>query len=145
MRMPAGARYAAHMTPVDAGRLIHLPLFGELDQHDLSHLAKWLRDVRHEPGDILIVEGALPYEIFVIEEGTVEVVRGDERIATLGASDVVGEMGLIQQERRGATVRALTEVLAVALHADDLEAMAQEMPEIVDQLRAIAARRRAQP
>ena len=131
------------MTPVDAGRLPHLPLFGELDHHDLSRVADWLRDVRYEPGQTLMEQGALPYEIFVLEEGTVEVLRDAERIATLGPGDVVGEMGPMEQERRTATVKALTEVRAVALHADDLEAMSEEMPEIVDQLRQIADRRAA--
>jgi len=131
------------MAPVDAERLISLPLFGELDHHDLSHAAGWLRDVRLQPGEILIQEGTLPYEIFVLEEGSVEVLRGEERVATLGAGEVVGEMGLMEQERRMATVRAITEVRAVALHADDLEAMSEQMPEIVEQLRAIADRRRA--
>jgi CRP-like cAMP-binding protein len=42
-----------------------------------------------------------------------------------------------------ATVKAITEVRAVALHADDLEAMTEQMPEIVEQLHAIAERRRA--
>ncbi|MEX0983802.1 MAG: cyclic nucleotide-binding domain-containing protein [Actinomycetota bacterium] len=130
------------MKPVEAARLIPLPLFGELDQHDLSRVAGWLRDVNLEPGAVLIEQGALPYEIFVLEEGTVEVLRDEQRIATLGAGDVVGEMGLMKQERRMATVRALTDVRAVALHADDLDAMTEAMPEIVDQLRAIAERRR---
>jgi CRP-like cAMP-binding protein len=130
------------MPPVDIDRLIRLPLFGELDQHDLSQAAGWLRDVELQPGDVLIEEGALPFEIFVLEEGSVEVVRGGEQLATLGAGEVVGEMGLMEQERRMATVRALTPVRAVALHADDLDAMTEQMPEIVAQLRAIAERRR---
>ena len=127
---------------VEVDRLIHLPLFGELDRHDLNHVARWLRDVRVEPGEALIEQGALPYEIFVLEEGTVEVVRDDERIATLGPGDIVGEMGLMEQERRMATVRAVTPVRAVALHADDLDAVTDEMPEIMAQLHAIAQRRR---
>jgi CRP-like cAMP-binding protein len=130
------------VTPVEADRLLRLPLFGELDQHDLSHAAAWLRDVHLQPGELLMEEGTLPYEIFVLEEGSVEVLRGEERIATLGAGEVVGEMGLMVQERRMATVRAITEVRAVALHADDLEAMTEQMPEIVEQLHAIAERRR---
>jgi CRP-like cAMP-binding protein len=129
---------------VEVDRLLRLPLFGELDQHDLSHLADWLRDVRIDPGDTLIEQGALPYEIFVLEEGSVEVIRDGDPIATLGPGDVVGEMGLMEQERRMATVRALTPVRAVALHADDLDAIGEEMPEIVDQLRTIAGRRRPQ-
>ena len=128
---------------VDPDRLLHLPLFGELDHHDLSRVADWLRDVWLERSETLIEEGTLPYEIFVIEEGTVEVLRGDERIATLGPGDVVGEMGPMEQERRTATVKALTTVRAVALHADDLDAITAEMPEIVDQLRQIAERRSA--
>ena len=129
---------------VEVERLIHLPLFGELDQYDLSHVAGWLRDVRAEPGEALMEQGSLPYEIFVIEDGTVEVLRDGEPIATLGPGDIVGEMGLMEQERRMATVRATTPVRAVALHADDLEAVTREMPEIVQQLQAIAERRRVE-
>jgi CRP-like cAMP-binding protein len=130
--------------PVDPDRLLHVPLFGELDAYDLSMVARWLRDVHVEPGGLLIEQGTLPYEIFVLEEGTVEVVQDGNTIATLGPGDVVGEMGLLEQERRMATVRAVSDVKAVALHADDLDSLNEEMPEIVAQLQAIAARRRAE-
>jgi CRP/FNR family transcriptional regulator, cyclic AMP receptor protein len=128
---------------VEVDRLMHLPLFGELDQHDLSQLAHWLRDVHLRPDEVMIEQGELPYEIFWLEEGSVAVERDGERLATLGPGEVVGEIGLIEQERRMATVRAVTEVHAVALHADDLDKMREEMPEIAAQLHEIATRRRS--
>lgn len=129
---------------MDAGRLAKLPLFGELDAHDLGHLAGWLRDVELAPGDVLIRQGAMPDDVFVLESGSVEVTRDGERLATLGAGEVVGEIALVDPQRRTATVQAATPVHAVALNVRDLPEMASEMPEIVRQLRVIAERRLAE-
>ena len=132
------------MDATDVDRLARLPLFGELDAHDLGHVAGWLRDVELAPGDILIRQGAMPDDVYVLEEGTVEVTRDGERIATLGAGDVVGEIALVDPQRRTATVQAATPVRAVALNLRDLPEMASEMPEIVRHLRSIAERRLAE-
>ena len=132
------------MDATDVDRLARLPLFGELDAHDLGHVAGWLRDVELAPGDILIRQGAMPDDVYVLEDGTVEVTRDGERIATLGAGDVVGEIALVDPQRRTATVQAATPVRAVALNLRDLPEMASEMPEIVRHLRSIAERRLAE-
>lgn len=132
------------MDATDADRLARLPLFGELDAHDLGHVAGWLRVVELAPGDILIRQGAMPDDVYVLEDGTVEVTRDGERIATLGAGDVVGEIALVDPQRRTATVHAATPVRAVALNLRDLPEMASEMPEIVRHLRSIAERRLAE-
>ena len=132
------------MDATDVDRLARLPLFGELDAYDLGHVAGWLRDVELAPGDILIRQGAMPDDVYVLEDGTVEVTRDGERIATLGAGDVVGEIALVDPQRRTATVQAATPVHAVALNLRDLPEMASEMPEIVRHLRSIAERRLAE-
>ncbi len=132
------------MDATDVDRLARLPLFGELDAYDLGHVAGWLRDVELAPGDILIRQGAMPDDVYVLEDGTVEVTRDGERIATLGAGDVVGEIALVDPQRRTATVQAATPVRAVALNLRDLPEMASEMPEIVRHLRSIAERRLAE-
>ena len=132
------------MDATDVDRLARLPLFGELDAHDLGHVAGWLRDIELAPGDILIRQGAMPDDVYVLEDGTVEVTRDGERIATLGAGDVVGEIALVDPQRRTATVQAATPVRAVALNLRDLPEMASEMPEIVRHLRSIAERRLAE-
>jgi CRP-like cAMP-binding protein len=129
---------------IDPERLLHQPLFAELDAYDLSHVARWVEEVRAEPGDVLIEQGAIPYEMFVLEEGAVDVVRDGEPIATLGSGDVVGEIALLAQHRRMASVVARTPVTALSLHVDALQELAAEMPEVADDLRRLMERRRAE-
>ena len=126
---------------MDVERLRALSLFGELDHHDLSHLARWVREVEFPAGEVLFEQGAMPADLFVIEEGSVRVIRDGEDVATLGPGDVVGEMALLKLERRWASVVAAERLRAVALGADDLASMSQEMPELADRLREIMLRR----
>lgn len=122
---------------MDVERLRRLPLFGELDHHDLSTLAHHVREARAVVGEVLFEEGSIPHELLVIEEGTAEVTSGGRTLATIGPGDVVGETGLLLHQRRTATVRATSPIRAVAVAADDLAVIEAEMPEIADQLRQI--------
>jgi len=126
---------------VEVERLRVLPLFGELDHHDLSVVASWVREIELAPGDALIRQGDLPRDLIVIERGTVEVMLDDERLATLGPGDVVGEMGLLGQRRAVAMVRAREPVRAIAIGYERLEELTAQMPELTDRLRRMAADR----
>jgi CRP-like cAMP-binding protein len=126
---------------MDVERLRRLPLFAELDHHDLSALARMAREVDVRGGELIVEQDAMPYELFVIEEGSAEVVRDDEPIADLGPGDVFGEMGMLRLQRRSASVRATSRVRAVALDSADLAAMSERMPELVERLRETMARR----
>ena len=130
------------MSAVDVDRLAKLPLFGELDTYDLGQLAGWLVDVERREGESLMEQGAMPDLLFVLEAGTVDVLRDGERVASLGPGQVVGEIGLIEPQRRTATVRATSDVRAVALPLEHLDQLEGEMPEIVRKLRWIAGKRR---
>jgi CRP/FNR family transcriptional regulator, cyclic AMP receptor protein len=127
---------------MDVDRLAKLPLFGELDYHDLAHVAGWVTERRFAEGDVLIEEGGLPTDVFLVESGTVDVTHEEQLIASLGAGDIVGEIALIDPQRRTATVTATSAVRAVALNVEDFASMDAEMPEITKQLREIAERRR---
>jgi len=129
------------MSAVDVDRLAKLPLFGELDTHDLGQLAGWLVDIERREGESLIEQGAMPDLLFVLETGTVDVLRDGERVASLGPGQVVGEISLIEPQRRTATVRATSDVRAVALPLERLDELEGEMPEIVRKLRWIAGKR----
>jgi CRP-like cAMP-binding protein len=126
---------------MDVERLRRLPLFEELDHHDLAQLVRWVREVEAADGTVLFEQGAMPHELFVIEDGAVSVIHDGETIATLGPGDVVGEMALLKLERRWASVVATGPVRAVALDADDLVAMSEQMPELTERLRDTMARR----
>jgi CRP/FNR family transcriptional regulator, cyclic AMP receptor protein len=126
---------------VDIERLRRLPLFGELDHHDLSQLMRWVREVEVADGDLLFEQGSMPHDLFVIEEGSVEVVRDGRSVATLGVGEIVGERALLKLQRRWASVIAVGHVRAVALSADGLAEMSEQMPELADRLRETVARR----
>jgi CRP/FNR family transcriptional regulator, cyclic AMP receptor protein len=126
---------------MDVERLRQLELFGDLDYHDLAQVARWVHEIHARPGDVLFEQDSLPFDVFVIESGTVEVLRDGESIAMLGPGDTVGEMALLRQQKRMATVRVSTPLTAVAIPAEDLEPMAAEMPEIVATLRAVMEER----
>jgi CRP-like cAMP-binding protein len=126
---------------VDVERLRALPLFGELDHHDLAVVATWVRELELSPGQTLVQQGDLPRDLVVLERGTVEVVRDGEMLATLGPGDVVGEMGLLGQHRAVATVRAREAVRAIAIPPERLDELADQMPELTERLRRTAAER----
>ena len=128
---------------VDPARLRAQPLLMDLDEHDRARVARWIEEVRAAPDELLIEQGSMPYELFLIESGTVDVVRDGAPLATLGAGDVVGEIALLAQQRRMASVRARTPVVALALPAEAFVQIATEMPEFADELRQLMISRRA--
>lgn len=126
---------------VDVDRLMAVDLFAELDHHDLAQVARWAHEVRADPGAVLFEQGGLPFELFVIEAGEVEIVRDGQVLGTVGPGEPVGEMSVLRGERRMASVRALTPVTAIALSAEDFQEMSAEMPEVVRSMRRITEER----
>jgi CRP/FNR family cyclic AMP-dependent transcriptional regulator len=126
---------------VDVERLRQLPLFGDLDFHDLSMLTHHVGEVNLSEGQVLFEEGSIPYEMFMIEEGTAEVSVDGAPVGRIGPGDVVGEIALLRLQRRMATVRVTTPIRAVTVSAEDLQLIEDEMPEIARHLRAIMTRR----
>ena len=122
---------------VDVERLRRLPLFGELDHHDLSTIAHHVEEIEVPEGQVLFEQGSIPYEMFVIEEGTADVTRDAERVGRIGPGDVVGEIALLRFQRRMATVRVTSPLRALTVSADDLQLIEEEMPEIAAHLRSI--------
>jgi len=129
---------------IEPERLRSVPLFGDLDSYDLAQVARWIEEVQARPGELLIEQGSMPYDLFVIEDGIVDVVKDGEPLATLGAGDVVGEIALLAQHRRMASVIARSPVRALALPVDALQELTAEMPELGDELRGLMERRRSQ-
>jgi CRP-like cAMP-binding protein len=126
---------------VDVERLRQLPLFGDLDFHDLSMLTHHVGEVRLSEGQVLFEEGSIPYEMFMVEEGTAEALVNGVTVGRIGPGDVVGEIGLLRLERRMATVRVTSPIRALTVSAEDLQLIEGEMPEIARHLRSIMARR----
>lgn len=88
------------------------PLFAPLSLATVEHLSATLVPLRFEPGALLIREGDAGDHYFLIDTGEVEALQGERRLRGLGPGDGVGEIALIQDVPRTASVRAVRPVEA---------------------------------
>jgi CRP-like cAMP-binding protein len=127
---------------VDAGRLKRIPLFQDLPHRTLERLARWMDEVDVKPGRRLVDQGAFPHEFMLIESGTADVAIDGKHIADLGEGDFFGEMALLEEQRRTATVTATTDLRVIVMHERDFRAMEDEMPEVARRIRSVMDDRR---
>lgn len=117
------------------------PLFDSLSRKELTHLARVSEDLEVEPGKVLCKEGDIGHEFFVIVDGKIKVTRKGRRVATRGGGDFVGEIALLEDVRRTATVTAETPVRLFVLTQNDFRHLLDENPGVERKvLRALARR-----
>jgi CRP/FNR family transcriptional regulator, cyclic AMP receptor protein len=126
---------------LDTARLKSLPLFEEVSDEDLERIAPFVSEVSVSAGKTLVEEGDYAYEFMAIEEGEAEVRRGEEVVATLGAGDFFGEVGLLEADRRTATVVATAPMRLVTLDQWDMRRLQKAVPSAADTIRRAAEKR----
>ena len=127
---------------MDPAHLRNIPVFSDLDDDELSHIAALAAEVSVPEGKELVREGDYSYDVLAIEEGTASVERHGEHVAELGPGDVVGEMGVLERSQRNATVVATSSMLLITLTSWDIRRLTKSAPRAVDHLREIVAQRR---
>jgi len=80
----------------------------------------------HEQGSIIMRQGDDGDCMYVLKSGTLEVLVGETKVAELEAVDMVGEMALIENKPRSATVKALTDCELVRVDRDQFAELAQK-------------------
>jgi CRP/FNR family transcriptional regulator, cyclic AMP receptor protein len=100
---------------MDENRLKAIPLFSHLSQDEAHRLAAFATETSLADGQILMKQGDYSTELIAIEEGTADVLRDGEKIASLGAGDLIGEMGLLTREPRNADVIATSPMRVIKL------------------------------
>jgi len=83
-----------------------VPLFADLDKRELQGLASSMKERTFNTGQTIASEGQTGIGFFVIAEGSAKVTQGDEERATLGPGDYFGEIALIDDGTRTASVTA---------------------------------------
>jgi CRP/FNR family transcriptional regulator, cyclic AMP receptor protein len=127
---------------LDPNRLKSIPLFKTVPEDELREIAPFAQEVSVEEGRHLVREGDYSYELLAIEEGEAEVLRGGEHVADLGPGDFFGELGLLEKDRRNASVVAKTPMRLITLTGWDFKRMERTMPEAVARVRAVLEERR---
>ena len=101
--------------------LARVDLFSCLRKKELKDLAKYCLERTVSPGSVLLSQGEQGLGLFILTKGTVRITRknspdgAEEVLATAGVGDVIGEMALLDDLPRSATVTAVDEVTMLAL------------------------------
>jgi CRP/FNR family transcriptional regulator, cyclic AMP receptor protein len=126
-------------TKVEA--LKRAPLFEGLSKKELTQLARVSEDLEVPVGKVLCKEGDIGHEFFVIIDGQVEVTRNGQPVATRGSADFVGEIALLEQTTRTATVTAKTPLRLFVLTSSSFKTLIDDNPSVERKvLRALARR-----
>jgi CRP/FNR family transcriptional regulator, cyclic AMP receptor protein len=121
---------------MDANRLRNVTLFSTLSKKELEKLSRWTDEITVKQGEELASQGRFAHEFFIIEDGAAEVRKNGERIAELGPGDFFGEIGLLETERRTASVVAATPLRVIVMFQREFRQMEREMPAVADRVRA---------
>ena len=128
---------------MNQARLKDVPLFSSMSEQDLAAVAQHADEISVAAGEVLAREGDLGDEFFVIESGTAEVTRGGAPVAKLGAGDFFGEIALIREERRTATVTATSSMALMVLTGSSFRSLDRSRPEVREAVSKALAERRA--
>jgi CRP/FNR family cyclic AMP-dependent transcriptional regulator len=118
---------------MDPNRLTAIPIFSELRPEEARRLAAFATETSAAEGQILMKEGDYSTELIAIEEGTADVLRGGQKIASLRAGDLIGEMGLLAREPRNADVIATSPMRLLKLTHWEIRRMSEDTVERIKQ------------
>jgi len=124
-------------------RLARIPLFEGLSKKQLSQVSRLMTPLDLKAGKVIARQGEVGREFLILLEGQVEVARDGKIIAVRGAGDFIGEIALLDNRPRTATVTARTDVVVEVLNRGEFASLLAEAPELSSQVMATMARRLA--
>ena len=125
---------------MDPNRLKEIPIFSHLSDEEADRLAAFATETSVANGQILMKQGDYSTELIAIEEGTADVLRDGQKIASLKQGDLIGEMGLLEREPRNADVIATSPMVVMKLTHWEIRRMSEKtlarIQEIIEKRRA---------
>jgi signal transduction histidine kinase len=125
-----------------------VPLFAELPDEDLEQICGLVQNVALEPGEQLFAEGDAGDHAYIVKEGQLEIIKNSSGrevlLNVLESGEIIGEMSLLVDHPRNASVRARTPSRLLAITPDQLEHLFNASPTAARiMLRTVADRLRA--
>jgi CRP/FNR family transcriptional regulator, cyclic AMP receptor protein len=124
----------SHDTKADA--LGRCPFFAELSRNELIELAKATEDMEVDEGKALTREGESGREFFVIIDGEVSVTKDGSEIRRMGPGDFFGEIALVEDMPRTATVTAMTPLRFFVLTRQSFRSLLAHQPQLEQKVSA---------
>jgi CRP/FNR family transcriptional regulator, cyclic AMP receptor protein len=108
--------------------LAEQPVFARCTRKELEAISRLGTTINVDEGYVLTREGRRGYEFFVVIDGEAQCTIGDERVATITAGDFFGEMALLGDGTRSATVVAETKMEVLVIDSREFGGMLDQVP-----------------
>jgi len=118
-----------------------VPIFQPLPSNELEAVARSLKERVYEAGTVIVKQGDPGVGFFLIAEGTVEVAHDGHHVRDLGAGEFFGELALMEERERTATVTAKTRTTCLQLVRWDFRALLKQHPDIAVKVMEVVVRR----
>jgi MFS family permease len=125
--------------------LAAVPIFAPLPGASLEHVASRLVPLRVEPGTVIVREGDAGDRFYIVAEGEIEVSQDGKVLSELRAGGYFGEIALLRDMPRTATVTARSPVVLYALDRDDFLAAVTGHPQSAEAAESVVASRLVGP
>ncbi len=120
-----------------------VPLFSGCSQKELGQISVLADEIYQPCATTLIKEGAKGRELFVLVEGTVDVASLGRKLRTMGKGDFFGEIALITETPRSATVVATSTVRLLVITGQSFQRLLKDTPSIQSKVLLALAQRLA--
>ena len=119
---------------LDVSQLKRIPLFAEVPDEALRHVATFATIEEWPEGKEIVKEGGYANFFYAIEDGKAKVERDEKVVAELGPGDVFGEQALLEKQERSATVTAASQIKLIKIEHWELSRMKKHMPDAYNEL-----------
>ena len=143
--VPVGPRRSGSLSPMAKGPqatdLKSIWLFSSCTGSELRKIRASLDEISVPTGKVLVEEGRIGMEFFIIVDGTASVTRSGRKVATLGAGGHFGELALLDRRPRSASVVSETDMDLLVLSQRQFNGLLETVPTIARKMLAALANR----
>ncbi|MDH4140516.1 MAG: cyclic nucleotide-binding domain-containing protein [Coriobacteriia bacterium] len=121
--------------------LARVPIFASCSQEEITAISGVAQENGFQPGQIIVTQGTPGQAFYLILGGRVEILRDGQSLGAFGPGDFFGEMSLLDQAPRSATIRAIEPTTCLMLSSWDFKALLEQYPSIAVKLLEVLSRR----
>lgn len=127
-----------------AALIAQVPLFARCSKREIGHIATLATKVTAQEGDVIVEEGTSGGDFHIVASGEAEITIGGKKIRKVGPGDYFGEMSLLGNRLRSATVTAASRMNLYVIDAKGFNEMLDTTPSVtLSILTTLSARLRA--
>lgn len=115
-------------------RLRAVPLFATCTKRQLKEIGRVADEVRLPAGKVLAQQGEIGFDLMILVAGVAEVTRDGTVVGEVGSGHFIGEMAVLSERPRNATLTAKTEVDLLVLTRSGLDQLLDDIPGLAKHL-----------